>query len=141
MVFRFHGTIPDSRAHRFAPRRRPVPPLRFNPAMSESGDSHSSGRPLLFTGFLLTGFVTTVLGPVLPWLVARWHLSDAAAGALFTIQFTGSIVAGALSGLIVARLGATATLGTRDRVRLLPLLTPTSKYVRGWSLRWILARS
>ncbi len=80
--------------------------------MSESGDSHSSGRPLLFTGFLLTGFVTTVLGPVLPWLVARWHLSDAAAGALFTIQFTGSIVAGALSGLIVARLGATATLST-----------------------------
>lgn len=80
--------------------------------MSESGDSHASGRPLLFTGFLLTGFVTTVLGPVLPWLVARWHLSDAAAGALFTIQFTGSIVAGALSGLIVARLGATATLST-----------------------------
>jgi fucose permease len=71
-----------------------------------------SGRPLLFTGFILTGFVTTVLGPVLPWLSARWHLSDAAAGALFTLQFSGSIVAGALSGLIVARLGATATLAT-----------------------------
>ena len=80
--------------------------------MSESGDSHLSGRPLLFTGFILTGFVTTVLGPVLPWLSARWHLSDAAAGALFTIQFTGSIVAGALSGLIVARLGASTTLST-----------------------------
>ena len=71
-----------------------------------------SGRPLLFTGFILTGFVTTVLGPVLPWLSARWHLTDAAAGALFTLQFSGSIVAGALSGLIVARLGATATLAT-----------------------------
>jgi MFS transporter, FHS family, glucose/mannose:H+ symporter len=80
--------------------------------MSESGDSHASGRPLLFTGFVVTGFVTTVLGPVLPWLTARWMLSDAAAGALFTIQFTGSIVAGGLSGLIVARLGATATLST-----------------------------
>jgi MFS transporter, FHS family, glucose/mannose:H+ symporter len=80
--------------------------------MSESTDSHLSGRPLLFTGFILTGFVTTVLGPVLPWLSARWHLTDAAAGALFTLQFSGSIVAGALSGLIVARLGATATLAT-----------------------------
>jgi FHS family glucose/mannose:H+ symporter-like MFS transporter len=82
--------------------------------MSESSDlqSHLSGRPLLFTSFVVTGFVTTVLGPVLPWLTARWSLSDAAAGALFTIQFTGSIVAGALSGLIVARIGSSATLST-----------------------------
>jgi MFS transporter, FHS family, glucose/mannose:H+ symporter len=82
--------------------------------MSESGESpaHSSGRPRLFAGFVVTGFVTTVLGPVLPWLTARWSLSDAAAGALFTIQFTGSVVAGALSGLIVARLGSNATLTT-----------------------------
>ena len=80
--------------------------------MSESGESHLSGWPLLFTGFVVTGFVTTVLGPVLPWLTARWSLSDAAAGALFTIQFTGAIVAGALSGLVVARLGASATLAT-----------------------------
>jgi MFS transporter, FHS family, glucose/mannose:H+ symporter len=80
--------------------------------MSDTGESHLSGRPLLFAGFVVTGFVTTVLGPVLPWLTARWLLSDAAAGALFTIQFTGSIVAGALSGLIVARLGASATLST-----------------------------
>ncbi len=80
--------------------------------MSDAGDSHAIGRPLLFTGFVVTGFVTTVLGPVLPWLTARWLLSDAAAGALFTIQFTGSIVAGGLSGLIVARLGASATLST-----------------------------
>ena len=36
--------------------------------MSQAADSHSSGRPLLFTGFVVTGFVTTVLGPVLPWL-------------------------------------------------------------------------
>ena len=78
----------------------------------DPGPSHQSGRPLLFAGFIVTGFVTTVLGPVLPWLTARWSLSDAAAGALFTIQFTGSIVAGALSGLVVARLGSSATLAT-----------------------------
>jgi FHS family glucose/mannose:H+ symporter-like MFS transporter len=80
--------------------------------MRQAGDSHSSGRALLFTGFVVTGFVTTVLGPVLPWLTARWSLTDAAAGALFTIQFTGSIVAGALSGLIVARIGSSRTLAT-----------------------------
>jgi len=80
--------------------------------MSDPADAPPGSRALLFTGFVVTGFVTTVLGPVLPWLTARWLLSDAAAGALFTIQFTGSIVAGALSGLIVARLGATATLST-----------------------------
>jgi fucose permease len=80
--------------------------------MSEPGDSRLGGRPLLFTGFVVTGFVTTVLGPVLPWLTARWSLSDAAAGALFTIQFTGSIVAGALSGLIAARIGSSRTLST-----------------------------
>ena len=80
--------------------------------MSEPADAHAGSRALLFTGFVVTGFVTTVLGPVLPWLTSRWLLSDAAAGALFTIQFTGSIVAGGLSGQIVARLGATATLST-----------------------------
>ncbi len=78
--------------------------------MSEPGHTHVSGRPLLFAGFVVTGFVTTLLGPVLPWLTARWHLSDAAAGALFTIQFAGSIVVGALSGLIVGRFGSTRTL-------------------------------
>jgi fucose permease len=78
--------------------------------MSEPGHSHSSGRPILYAGFVVTGFVTTLLGPVLPWLTARWHLSDAAAGALFTIQFAGSIVVGAMSGLIVGRFGSTRTL-------------------------------
>ena len=90
------------------------------PAFSSASPGHerdrairtSSGRPLLFTGFVVTGFVTTVLGPVLPWLTARWSLSDAAAGALFTIQFAGSIIAGALSGMIIARLGASTTLAT-----------------------------
>jgi fucose permease len=78
--------------------------------MSASSHTHVSGRPLLFAGFVVTGFVTTLLGPVLPWLTARWHLSDAGAGALFTIQFTGSIIVGALSGMIVGRFGSTRTL-------------------------------
>jgi fucose permease len=80
--------------------------------MTQSGKPHVSGRPLLFAGFVVTGFVTTVLGPVLPWLTARWGLSDAAAGALFAIQFAGSIIAGGLSGMIISRLGPSTTLAT-----------------------------
>jgi fucose permease len=80
--------------------------------MSGASDSHLKGRSLLFVGFVVTGFVTTLLGPILPWLTTRWLLSDAAAGALFTIQFSGSIAAGALSGLVAARIGSTATLST-----------------------------
>ena len=78
--------------------------------MRPSRHKNASGRPILYAGFVVTGFVTTLLGPVLPWLTARWHLSDAAAGALFTIQFAGSIVVGAMSGLIVGRFGSTHTL-------------------------------
>jgi fucose permease len=55
--------------------------------------------------FIVTGMVTTLLGPILPELLQTWHLTDSAAGALFTAQFSGSLGAGALSGLLVSRLG------------------------------------
>lgn len=35
--------------------------------------------------------VTTILGPILPHLSARWSLSDAQAGFFFTAQFLGSL--------------------------------------------------
>ena len=60
--------------------------------------------------FVVTGMVTTVLGPILPELLETWHLSDSAAGALFTAQFSGSLSAGALSGLLVSRIGDRRTL-------------------------------
>src|SRR6476619_2014681 len=61
--------------------------------------------------FVVTGMVTTVLGPILPELLETWHLSDSAAGALFTAQFSGSLGAGALSGFLVSRIGDRRTLG------------------------------
>jgi FHS family glucose/mannose:H+ symporter-like MFS transporter len=64
----------------------------------------------LFAGFILTGVVNTILGPLIPWLTARWRLSDVAAGALFTIQFAGGLAGGAVSGAIAARVGAGRTL-------------------------------
>ena len=60
--------------------------------------------------FVVTGMVTTVFGPILPELLESWHLSDSAAGALFTAQFSGSLTAGALSGLLVSRIGDRRTL-------------------------------
>jgi fucose permease len=52
---------------------------------------------------------TTVLGPLLPLLAARWGLSDVAAGSLFSAQFTGQLTATTVSALITARLGTSGT--------------------------------
>jgi fucose permease len=37
---------------------------------------------ILSVGFVATGMVTTMLGPLMPWLTQRWGISDAAAGGL-----------------------------------------------------------
>jgi fucose permease len=61
-------------------------------------------------GFVLTGIVNTLLGPLIPWLTARWELSDVAAGSLFTIQFAGGLIGGAVSGAMASRIGVGRTL-------------------------------
>jgi fucose permease len=53
---------------------------------------------------------TTLLGPMLPWLASRWAMSDAAAGALFTAQFAGSLTATTVSSLLAARFGVPRAL-------------------------------
>ena len=55
--------------------------------------------------FIPTGIVTVLLGPVLPSLSARWALTDAQAGELFTAQFLASTIGVASSGALVPRLG------------------------------------
>jgi FHS family glucose/mannose:H+ symporter-like MFS transporter len=62
--------------------------------------------PLLHCGFLLVGVVTTLLGPILPMLAARWRLDDAEAGSLFIAQFTGAMIGSALSSPMIERLGS-----------------------------------
>lgn len=64
-------------------------------------------RPLLslHAGFVLTGMVTTLLGPVLPLLIARWKLDDVHAGLLFTAQFTASVLGVLLSSRLLMRYG------------------------------------
>src|SRR5690606_1829848 len=66
---------------------------------------------LLHWGFVVAGMATTLLGPLLPALAARWAMSDAAAGALFTAQFLSSTTLTIASGAVTARLGSGRTLG------------------------------
>jgi len=67
-------------------------------------------RAVIYAGFVLTGMVTTLLGPVLPALASRWSLDDPHVGYLFTTQFLGSMVGVGLSSLIVPRFGFTLSL-------------------------------
>jgi len=55
--------------------------------------------------FVPIGVVTVLLGPMLPWLSARWSLDYAQAGSLFTAQFAASTAGVALSGMLVSRRG------------------------------------
>ena len=80
--------------------------------MPDIVDAHSltprENRKLLLAGqlaFLPTGVLTTLLGPMLPILYARWSLSDTQAGNLFLIQFLACLVGVQLSGPVLSRVG------------------------------------
>lgn len=60
---------------------------------------------LTHAAFVLTGVVTTFLGPLLPALSVRWQLSDAQAGYFFSAQFMGSIVGSTLTSTLLPRRG------------------------------------
>src|SRR5260370_34929061 len=67
-----------------------------------------SNRQLILAAqiaFLPTGILTTLLGPMLPILIARWALTDTQAGDLFLVQFLASLAGVQLSGLLVTRWG------------------------------------
>ncbi|HKM85102.1 MAG TPA: MFS transporter [Terriglobales bacterium] len=68
----------------------------------------SSKRKLVLAGqiaFLPTGILTTLLGPMLPILIARWAMNDTQAGNLFLVQFLASLVGVQLAGVLLARWG------------------------------------
>src|SRR6202522_160612 len=65
-------------------------------------------RKLVLAGqiaFLPTGILTTLLGPMLPILIARWTMNDTQAGNLFLVQFLASLVGVQLSGVLLTRWG------------------------------------
>jgi fucose permease len=68
----------------------------------------SSTRKLVLAGqiaFLPTGILQTLLGPMLPILIARWAMNDTQAGNLFLVQFLASLAGVQLSGVLLARWG------------------------------------
>jgi MFS transporter, FHS family, glucose/mannose:H+ symporter len=62
-------------------------------------------RVALFAGFIITGMVATLLGPVLPAFIARWNLTDSQAGLFFTTQFSGSMLGVVFSSVILSMRG------------------------------------
>jgi MFS transporter, FHS family, glucose/mannose:H+ symporter len=61
-------------------------------------------------GFVVTGVVTTLLGPLLPVLIGRWSLSDQRAGLFFTFQFGSSMVGVVSLSALIPRWGYKFTL-------------------------------
>jgi len=50
--------------------------------------------PLMHAVHVLAGLGTMLLGPILPLLIARWHLLDSQAGLLLMAQFIGATTGG-----------------------------------------------
>src|SRR5258708_1262771 len=63
------------------------------------------------TAFVLTGVVTTFLGPILPALASRWELSDSRSGYFFTAQFLGAMLGVGISSLLLRRIGFRFSIG------------------------------
>jgi fucose permease len=83
-------------------------PSSSNRSSSSSSNPSSSNRKLILAGqiaFLPTGILQTLLGPMLPILIARWALNDTQAGNLFLVQFLASLAGVQLSGLLLTRWG------------------------------------
>jgi MFS transporter, FHS family, glucose/mannose:H+ symporter len=70
-------------------------------------DTSATGlvNSLVHFGFVVAGVVTTLLGPILPILIARWSITDERAGLFFTLQFSGNLAGIASLGFILRRSG------------------------------------
>jgi MFS transporter, FHS family, glucose/mannose:H+ symporter len=60
---------------------------------------------LVHSGFVVAGVATTLLGPILPLLIARWSITDERAGLFFTLQFCGNLAGIASLGSVIRRGG------------------------------------
>lgn len=68
---------------------------------SDSEPISSVAYVALYGGFVVAGIVTTLMGPMLPVLIARWTLNDQRAGLFFTAQFCGSMAGVASLGWMI----------------------------------------
>jgi hypothetical protein len=67
--------------------------------------SSKTVRAGLYAAFALAGVATTMLGPLMPALQARWNIADSRGGLLFTAQFLASVCSAALVGVLTQRFG------------------------------------
>jgi len=78
-----------------------------SPTLQEQSPQRPSAT-VLHCCLLLAGFATALLGPILPLLSMRWHMSDQQSGLLLLAQFCGATT----GGLTVSkRLNRSLTLG------------------------------
>jgi fucose permease len=70
-------------------RARAVPSLQ-----ADASDSAAPSAAILHLCLLLSGLATALLGPILPLLSLRWHLSDQQSGLLLLAQFCGATTGG-----------------------------------------------
>lgn len=75
------------------------------PAFRHPGSAGRAAETILYAGIVVTGIATTLLGPLLPILMARWSLTDERGGAFFIAQFTASLAGIALLDPLVSRRG------------------------------------
>jgi FHS family glucose/mannose:H+ symporter-like MFS transporter len=82
---------------------------------NENSDAiRGPATPWLGAGLLLAGLGTVLLGPILPLIELRWHLSDQQTGPLFFVKFVGSFLGGITvprklrSGILIGTLLACA---------------------------------
>jgi fucose permease len=66
---------------------------------------HLNRTAILNLALLLSGIVTTMLGPLLPAFQSRWALNDAQAGLLFPAQFLSAVAIAAVVGPLARRYG------------------------------------
>jgi FHS family glucose/mannose:H+ symporter-like MFS transporter len=66
------------------------------PFRPTAADNTTAGPSIawLAVGLLLAGLGTVLLGPILPAISLRWHLTDSQTGPLFFAKFVGSFIGG-----------------------------------------------
>jgi MFS transporter, FHS family, glucose/mannose:H+ symporter len=78
------------------------------PTSPESNPKEVPTLPLMHGVFVLAGFGTMLLGPILPLLSQRWRLTDSQSGLLILAQFVGATLGGLT---VTAKLGRDLLIG------------------------------
>jgi len=82
----------------------------LNPTSVDELPRVGVAKVAIYFGFVITGIVTTLLGPILPILMARWAMTDERAGCFFALQFFACLAGIVILDSVVSRRGYGETL-------------------------------